>query len=534
MIMKLQSLSASLSRIILLYFSPAALWAQDAPAEIASDAAGMSDIDKLTQAVKDLQNQVAAQDKKIKDLEAKYQAEVSAEKKEVENRQKVVKQQEEKIDTQRQAMQSLQQQVDTMAQQDPNALTDEEKKFRARLETVESSIDASQKAEGTAYDSTQFPGSIPIPGSSAAIKIGGFVKMAIVESFDPIGTEDRFIVGTIPVPKKSGPTTAALSVNQTRLNFDLRDTTEAGPLRAFIEGDFNGGDSVESDSDEFRLRHAFGQWKDLLIGKTWSTFMDFDAIPEDIDFEGINGQINLRQPQIRYFPSFGISEDWNLLIALEDPDPNIEGGEGISNIPDVVLSVRREWFKRWHIKSALLYRSIEADCNENDGAGTVLDPINGCATTVRDTDDGWALTFSGKTAFKVWDKRDNFLFQFNYGEGFSTYINDLSSIGEADAVFNFATGELEALQATSYYIAFQKWWAPTFRSNFNYSFVSVDNADFQPDEAYKKTRRATANVIWSPTPRVDFGAEFLYGYRENKNSENANAAQLQLSGTYRY
>jgi hypothetical protein len=45
-------------------------------------------------------------------------------------------------------------------------------------------------------------------------------------------------------------------------------------MRAFIEGDFAG------DGRLFRLRHAYGQWKSLVIGQTWSTFADPEAEPD--------------------------------------------------------------------------------------------------------------------------------------------------------------------------------------------------------------------------------------------------------------
>jgi len=34
-----------------------------------------------------------------------------------------------------------------------------------------------------------------IPGNSAAMKMGGFVKMNIVETFNPLGSLDRFVAG---------------------------------------------------------------------------------------------------------------------------------------------------------------------------------------------------------------------------------------------------------------------------------------------------------------------------------------------------
>ena len=40
-----------------------------------------------------------------------------------------------------------------------------------------------------------------------------------------------------------------------RLSVEMRDTTQYGAVRAFLEADFSG------DDDTFKLRHAFGQYK---------------------------------------------------------------------------------------------------------------------------------------------------------------------------------------------------------------------------------------------------------------------------------
>ena len=84
------------------------------------------------------------------------------------------------------------------------------------------------------------------------------------------------------------------------------------------------------------------------------------------------------------------------------------------------------------------------------------------------------------------------------------------------------------------YVAYQHWWLETARSNINLSWVNVDNLSFEDDAAYHETFRGALNYIWSPTPRIDLGMEFIYGERENKDGEAATAAQLQLSTKYRF
>jgi hypothetical protein len=368
--------------------------------------------------------------------------------------------------------------------------------------------------ESTKYGD-DFIGSIPIPDTDAAVKIGGFVKMSMVNTLDPLGTDDRFVTGLIPVGVASSTTDegeVAVSARQSRLGIEIRDLTNYGPLRAFIEGDFAG------TGDTYRLRHAFGQFRQVLAGKTWSTMVDNRATPEEIDFEGINGRIQARQPQIRYFPSFG--RDMDLLIGLEDPAPDVTGGRGVSQYPDIVVSVRRNWADRWHVKTGLLLRQIEATWD--------LD------SSVSDTEFGWGLSVSGKVGLEIWDERDNILFQFNYGDGLGRYINDLQEVGGQDAVFNPLTGELETLNVFSSYVAYQHWWRESLRSTLTYSWVDVDNLSFQDDSAYARTDRAIINLLWSPVARVDVGGELLWGRRENKDGASGTARQIQFGAKYRF
>lgn len=498
-------------------------FAQDVPSDSAvdtqvpvqNDAAktATSSDDAFQQALQQLQTQLDEQNKQIEALKAQYASEVTARQREISKQDKQISTQQKEIGTQREAIQSLQQQLDKAGTLAGEEISESEKALRSRLETVEQSIQKSEESESTTYDLDEFPGSLPIPGTSAAIKFGGFVNMNIVESLDPIGTSDRFIVGTIPVPQTSSPNSATLTVSQSRLSVEMRDTTQYGAVRAFLEADFAGV------GDTFRLRHAFGQYKSFLIGKTWSTFMDSRSRPEDLDREGINGQIFLRQAQVRYFPKIG--QDWHLLFAAEDPTAVISGGRGISQYPDMIVSIERDIFERWHLKSSLLLRKMYGECD--------------CLDSKSDTTSGFAITASGKTGITRWDERDNFQIQLSYGKGYSHYVNDLGSIGSPDAIFNPLTGKLEAVPVFAMYTSFQKWWSPNMRSNFIYGYVNVNNK-YSPGvaTAYENTSRFSANYIWSPIARIDLGAEFLWGSRTNQNGETGKAKQIQLSAKYRY
>lgn len=359
-----------------------------------------------------------------------------------------------------------------------------------------------------------FTGAWRLPGTDAALSIGGFVKTTIVYNFDPLEIRDRFIVGSIPVEDVSGiEAQSSITASQSRLNFDLREPTEYGVLRAFIEGDF------AEENDTFRLRHAFGQWKKVLAGKTWSAFVDTAASPEEVDFEGLNGRINVRQSQLRFMPSIG--EQYEFQFSLEDPNPQIQNGKGVTRAPDAVASGRFQLYDRLHVKVGLLLRQIRGQRDSDLGGGL-------------EKEYGWGTTVSGRFLTPKFDERDSLMFQLNAGTGIGRYVNDLASVGSFDGIFDPESGDLELFDVLSGYLSWQHWWHGNIRSNFTLGAVEVDNPDFVEGSAYQRTLRLSTNIFWMPTPRIDIGAEYLWGNRKNEDGENDDATQIQLAARYRF
>mgnify|MGYP000222873739 CR=1 FL=1 len=93
---------------------------------------------------------------------------------------------------------------------------------------------------------------------------------------------------------------------------------------------------------------------------------------------------------------------------------------------------------------------------------------------------------------------------------------------------------IKTLPILAGFAAYQHWWNDTLRSNFIVSGVQIDNASFQPDDAYKRTIRASTNLFWSPTPRVDVAAEFIWGQRTNRDGQEGDASQVQFATKYRF
>lgn len=371
-------------------------------------------------------------------------------------------------------------------------------------------VEKEQQDDPTRVILNSLPGAMRLPGTNTVMKWGGYVKSTVVKSFDPIGSDDRFITGAIPVIATEGfEEQTTISVDQSRLNLDMREPTKVGLLRAFVEGDFAGS------GENFRLRHAFGQRGNVLAGKTWSGFVDRSSSPEEVDFEGLNGRINVRQAQFRFQPGFG--SKYEMAISLEDPSPEVQGGSGVSQVPDFVISGRVNLRNNFHTRLALLLRQVRAqpDSNPDD--------------VVKEY--GYALQLSSKVDFPLFDQRDKIMFQLNAGKGYGRYVNDLNSVGNFDGIFD-VNGDLELIDVLSGYVSAQHWWRGSLRSNLTFGYVELNNPSFVEGEFYKRTTRVSGNLFWSPTPRFDVGAELLWGEKETEDGEQGTASQFQFAARY--
>ena len=446
--------------------------------------------------------------------------------------QELLDQQNQTIQDQTDAIKSLKTQLDQLTMSttgEAPALSKEELALRERLSKVEKEIANPPDTPEDVLTAGDFPGSIRVPGTGMASKFGGNVRVGVVDSLDPIGSSDRFVAGLIPVGDLGDSNVFnegfVISAKRSRLNWDMRLDSSVGQFRAFVEGDFAG---QSGDSDVLRLRHAYGQYNRFLLGQTWSTLMDTAAIPEDVDFEGLNAQLNVRQPELRFTKGLGLGGPF--VFAFEDPSPQISGGTGISRFPDTVARTTKqgEW---GHLQLGGILRNI------------VGVPINDEGNELRDQSAsafGWGLTFSGNIAVKKWDRRDNFKFQLNFGDGLGRYINDLSTSGDFDAVFD-EEFELHTLDVLAFYVAYQHWWKrnplglfKAVRSTFVYGYVGVEDLEILAPSFYRSTRRASANFLWSPISEIDLGIEFLWGSRENQDRQDATAKQLQFVATFRF
>jgi uncharacterized coiled-coil protein SlyX len=359
-----------------------------------------------------------------------------------------------------------------------------------------------------------FPGSFQIPDSNAAVKVGGLVRANWVTTLDPLQVSDRFITADIPVDVTDAPVGRRVDVIAipSRFNLDFRTPTGGGYVRAFIEGDFGGSGNV------FRLRHAYGQWRHLIFGQTWSTFSDPEAEPDTIDFEGLNAMIHFRQPEIRW--TWPATKRLRVALALEDPDVEITGATAANQLPDFVARLRWESERGTHVQAGVVVREIRGFLSD-----TPADIVGA---------QGWGVSASGRLPSPFGSDSDRVLFQVTRGAGIGHYVTDLNSLGGQDGVYDTTTNAIRVLPVSAGFFSYEHYWSDRIHSAFTAGVVKVNTLDIQPTTAYQRTSRYSGNFIWEPVPRLELVAELLYGVRVNKDAHRLRARQLQVGGTFRF
>jgi outer membrane DcaP-like protein len=471
--------------------------------------------------IENQQELINAQQARIAEQETKLQSQDQA----IEEQKAKLAEMEQRLAAMNQQLEELQKAIPGMVQQ---------KALEERLKRIEEEAAKVPELPPDVVAAGDFPGSIRIPGTDTAIKFGGRIRTAGVFTLDSLGSDDRFLTNSIPVEPDDeaagkGKRTS-FTANTSRLNFEVRTPAGASQMRAFIEGDFFAPDG-NGNRTAFRLRHAYAQFHGILVGQTWSTFSDPAADHQDLDFEGINGENVIRQPQFRY--TWVMGKTFNMAVAAETPEVSLTGGQGVNFVPDLVGRAVWKFKDIGHLQGAVVLRQIRG---EQDPVPPSTTAPGGVSSV-----NAWGASVSGVVPFFYFHLTDRFIYQLNVGKGNARYINDLNSLGGQDAVFNPATGELKALPARGFYVDYEHQWKEwqrtremKLRSSFIWSYVDVGNLDFQLDTAYHRTSRESVNVVLSPIDRIDVGVEYIFGTRENKDGHKGSADQFQIVGIFRF
>lgn len=364
-------------------------------------------------------------------------------------------------------------------------------------------------------------GFITIPGTDTMFKIGGSARLDAIMDLGNNGNPNQFVPSTIPVPGEAGwdgGERSTLHAKGTRLSFELRRPVPwDSNLRIYTEYDFF--DDTTSNSMKFRARHFYGQAWNFLIGQTFSAFMDVDAFPDVVDYQGPNGIVNKRQPQIRYtLPLYDREKTkFNIFASIEQPDAKLDtsddtfpgGVSTVNHVPDGIAGFRWEG-TLGHVQGAGLFRELSFE-SDNGPSGDRF---------------GWGATFGG--ALNVFEK-DKLTAQVTYGDGVARYINDLSGENLDAAIEN---DRLESVPVFAAMAGYTHHWNDHWRSTISGGYVKVDAPATLDRFTIDNTLYGSANLMWHPTTSFRMGLEYLYGRKETIDGSEREAHRVNFVVRY--
>lgn len=312
------------------------------------------------------------------------------------------------------------------------------------------------------------------------IIFGGYIKgdiRTISGDVSSTVTNNDYWIGHGAVTE--GLDTTKFSVNETRFNAKYIH----GDVTGFIEMDFYGGEGnqIVSNSSHPRIRHAFIQYKNILIGQTWSTFVNTSAIAEGADFGGpLNASAFIRQGQIRYTSGA-------LQVSVENPFSD-KGDSSEDIIPDVIAKY-----------------TFSGDWGNVSVAGLArqLNTVGGNSESALGFGIAGRINTTGK---------DDFRFQI-HGGNTGRYVGVVAArdlVGE----------EVESTK--SFMVAYRHFWSDDLRSNIFYGSTDADEAD-------TKRNHVAVNLFKSYTKQLSVGVE-IGNFEMDEVDKSSN--YLQFSAKY--
>jgi hypothetical protein len=377
----------------------------------------------------------------------------------------------------------------------------------------------------------------PPPPPPITVTWGGFVKLDALYSRFSEGevaqstSRDFYVPGTIPVSAGTGESYSVLDMHAKETRLFIK--TEAdfgegiGKVGSYVEFDFISGvvSGNENVTNAYNpaLRRAYLTYGKWLMGQDWTTFQNLGSIPETLDFVAwpSEGTVFARQPMLRYTSG-------NFAVALENRETTVLANGGATTvstgdgvIPDLTARYTIKLQSgEFAVAGVLRQLVIDNAAPVNVGTPPVL-----AIPAMDESTTGAGLSVSGKVALG----QDDIRFMVTTGEGIGRYV----ALGtSADAVVDAST-ELEAIGVTAGFVAYRHVWSPQWRSTFTAATFQADNdTALTGTGVTKSVQSVSANLLYSPTPKLIFGAEFRRAERENEANADGSLDRLQFSSKY--
>jgi hypothetical protein len=347
--------------------------------------------------------------------------------------------------------------------------------------------------------------------------------------------DDAFRVSKIGIDGQFGSDgQASISAKQSRFGVKGKMPTGEGrsPLDFKLEIDLYGV-GEDAGKTTVRLRHAYGEWGQILAGQTHSLFMDIDTFPNVIDYWGPPGMVFYRNVQFRWTP--WRTDSSHFAVAIERPGNDVDGGnvrlvEGFEDsqiqndeeLPDVTAQFRTsgDW---GHVVAGGIARRVGYEFR-----ATPEDKWRG------GNERGWGINLTSAISTIG---RDKLLLAVVHGEGIASYMNDGGmdlaphAVFEDDVLVDVTAEAVPLTGVTAYY---DRYWSEKWSSSVGYSFTEVDNTNFQDPGAFNKGEYASANLLYYPGDNLMLGGELMWGQRTNNDGASDDDVRFQFSAKYSF
>ena len=367
-----------------------------------------------------------------------------------------------------------------------------------------------------AFSGSAGAASFQIPGSSTTLDVGGYVKLDLIWNDESSGDNNQanieYTPQAIPLKNNVAGEDGQFIFNGRESRIWVKTSTpgSGGDIKTHIEFDFdtNDGNQGVSNSHHARVRHAYGTYRNVLFGRTWSTFMYLPGLPETNDFGGPTGDIFVRQAQVRFtWPMAGGSFD----LAIENAETTSNAAGALARVDDDKIPdiIGRYSTKNWSV--AALVRSLNIE------EGAVDDSTQAVAVQF-----GWNYPF-GNVTFKG---------MLSAGEGIGRYM----SLGtHPDVVVTGST--IDALESFGGFASLQfKTGGPgDGRINVVLGLTDADDpAGIAGTAAIEKTSSLHVNYMWNPEKSIRHGIELISATADQYNGVERELTRVQWSTMFTF
>ena len=348
-----------------------------------------------------------------------------------------------------------------------------------------------------------------------ALGIGGYVRATAEYDFGGLVDNIDFVTTDIPSHSKIG-NQFQMDASTASIFLKLVGHTDLlGDFIVYTAGNFRG------DGKTLKLRNAYITFRNITVGYTYGGFMDVGAVPTTIDYQGPDGAAFYRAMQIAY--SYHGWKNVRLNASIEVPEVNgtINNGLEIAQqrMPDFTFSAQYNWSHNSHLRLAGIVRSMTYTNNLSNHPKAIT---------------GYGLQLSGNLNLA---EKWRFYGQATYGKGIAQYLNDISTLNVDLVPDPEQEGKMQTLPMMGWYAGVQYNLTPKLFVSSTYSMTRLYSRHGYPaDEPsfYRYGQYLAANAIWSVTPNMQVGAEYLRGRRSNFDGSGHHANRVNLLVQYSF